>query len=92
MADNKKALKGRGASLGRNALEVNETVNDNLCPRCQQAFHCNADDIEHCQCWGIGLGQGEFQYLREQDFSAEVTGCLCRQCLLEIQQIVKSAS
>ena len=64
-------------------------VADIHCPRCDKSFTCNAADIKQCQCWGVGLGPKEFAYLKTQGFGAEQTGCLCRQCLLEIQRIVR---
>ena len=65
-------------------------VADIDCPRCHKAFTCNAADIKQCQCWGIGLGADDFTYLKKQGFSAEQTGCLCRNCLLEIQIEVRT--
>lgn len=64
-------------------------VADIHCPRCHSAFTCNAADIKQCQCWGVGLGPDEFEYLKQQGFTAEQAGCLCRQCLLQIQETVK---
>jgi len=64
------------------------TVSATICPRCRADFLCNAGDIKQCQCWGIGLGPDDFAYLKQQGFSAEQTGCLCRNCLLEIQREV----
>jgi hypothetical protein len=67
-----------------NVLKVSATT----CPRCSADFVCNAADIKQCQCWGVGLGPDEFTYLKQQGFSATETGCLCRNCLLEIQREV----
>ena len=64
------------------------TVSATICPRCSADFLCNTADIKQCQCWGIGLGPDEFAYLKQQGFSAEQAGCLCRNCLLEIQREV----
>jgi hypothetical protein len=61
------------------------------CPRCHKHFTCNTVDIQQCQCWGVGLEMGDFAYLKQQGFSAEETGCLCRECLLEIQIEVKAS-
>ena len=58
------------------------------CPRCGGVFTCNAADIKQCQCWGVGLKEDDFAYLKGQGFSAEQTGCLCRDCLLQIQKEV----
>ena len=68
--------------------EVTLRVSAITCPRCSAEFVCNAADIKQCQCWGVGLGPDEFAYLKKQGFSAEQTGCLCRNCLLEIQREV----
>lgn len=67
-------------------------VTDINCPRCLRSFTCNAANIKQCQCWGVGLGQREYDYLRSHGYSAEQTGCLCRNCLLEIQNLVKNSS
>lgn len=61
------------------------------CPRCFSDFICNAADIEHCQCYGINLQSDDFAYLQQKGFTAEETGCLCRNCLLEIQKEVADA-
>lgn len=51
------------------------------CPRCQQSFECKVGDVHHCQCSGIRFSEAEKAFIagRYQD-------CLCRQCLLELQQ------
>ncbi len=61
------------------------------CPRCFSDFICNAADIKHCQCYGVSLQTADFAYLRQKGFTAEETGCLCRNCLLEIQREVAEA-
>jgi hypothetical protein len=68
------------------------TVSAITCPRCSASFVCNAANIQQCQCWGVGLGADDFAYLKQQGFSAEQTGCLCRNCLLEIQREVADAA
>mgnify|MGYP000064086020 CR=1 FL=1 len=68
------------------------TVADVECPRCQSRFHCNAANIEQCQCWGVGLESQDFAYLQQLGFSAEETGCLCRNCLLDIKKQVRNSS
>ena len=60
-------------------------VADTQCPRCKAAFICNAADIKQCQCYGISLQAKELDFLQQQGFDAEQAGCLCRKCLLEIQ-------
>lgn len=64
------------------------SIADIECPRCGSVFTCNAADIKQCQCWGVGLKEDDFAYLKDQGFSAEQTGCLCRDCLLQIQKEV----
>jgi hypothetical protein len=76
--------------LQSNSKMADLKVADINCPRCHKAFTCNAADIQQCQCWGVGLGADDFAYLRRKGFSAEQTGCLCRNCLLEIQIEVRS--
>jgi hypothetical protein len=63
-------------------LEVSATK----CPRCSASFVCNAANIQQCQCWGVVLGVEALTYFKQQGFSAQQTGCLCRNCLLEIQR------
>jgi hypothetical protein len=64
-------------------------VSATRCPRCSADFVCNAANIQQCQCWGVGLGSEALIYLKQQGFSAQQTGCLCRNCLLEIQREVE---
>ena len=71
----------------KKALKVTNTQ----CPRCNKAFTCNAADIKHCQCYGVGLQAEDFAYLLQQGFSAEQTGCLCRDCLLAVKEVVKNS-
>lgn len=71
----------------KDALKVTNTQ----CPRCNQSFICNAADIKQCQCYGVNLQSADFIFLREQGFSAEQTGCLCRDCLLAVKKIVKNS-
>jgi hypothetical protein len=71
VADQKKVAK----------LEVTATQ----CPRCSADFVCNAANIQQCQCWGVELSIEALTYLKQQGFSAQQTGCLCRNCLLEIK-------
>ncbi|MEH6447134.1 MAG: cysteine-rich CWC family protein [Oleispira sp.] len=80
MAESKKEADKEHDSV----LKVSATT----CPRCSEDFVCNAADIKQCQCWGVGPGPDEFAYLKQQGFSAAQTGCLCRNCLLEIQREV----
>jgi len=67
-------------------------VTETQCPRCKSRFTCNAANIERCQCWGVGLEAQDFAYLRQLGFSAQETGCLCRNCLVDIKKQVKNSS
>lgn len=49
------------------------------CPRCNQAFECRADNIQHCQCYAVQLTGKEMEWIASQ-----YQGCLCNRCLLEI--------
>ncbi|MFT6190379.1 MAG: hypothetical protein ACJARQ_001865 [Oleispira sp.] len=81
MVDSQKDLEKRKES----DLKVAVTT----CPRCFADFLCNAANIQQCQCWGVGLGEKEFSYLKSQGFSATQTGCLCRDCLESIKKRVQ---
>lgn len=69
------------------ALKVTETE----CPSCHKGFTCNAADIKQCQCYGVNLQAADYSYLRQLGFSAEQTGCLCRDCLLSVKEVVKNS-
>ena len=81
MVDSQKDLEKRKES----DLKVAVTT----CPRCFSDFLCNAANVQLCQCWGVGLGEKEFSYLKSQGFSAAQTGCLCRDCLNSIKKQVQ---
>jgi len=51
------------------------------CPRCKRKFECNLQNITQCFCYGIEL-TAELKELIEKRF----TDCLCRDCLLALQQ------
>lgn len=51
------------------------------CPRCQAPFECKVGDISQCQCYGVPLNVEQRKFLEER-----YGECLCRQCLLELQQ------
>ncbi len=83
---------------GRDAVVIHQPVSGIVfgiantdCPRCHQAFVCNAANIEQCQCWGVNLAAADLGYLAKLGFSAKESGCLCRKCLLEIQNTVKNS-
>lgn len=62
------------------------------CPRCYAEFTCNAANIEQCQCWGVNLQPEDWRYVSEAGFRADESRCLCRKCLLEIQDAAKNSS
>lgn len=51
------------------------------CPRCQQAFECKPGNITECQCFGLQFTAGEREFI-----GAESGDCLCRDCLIALQQ------
>ena len=53
---------------------------DDTCPRCGAAFHCGAHDTEPCPCGTLHLDAAVLQALR-----ARYAGCLCRECLRQLQ-------
>ena len=52
------------------------------CPRCNTAFECKADDVLNCQCNGI-----VFTDTQKERIAVQFNDCLCRKCLLELQQV-----
>lgn len=71
----------------KGSLKVSKTT----CPRCLADFVCNAANIEQCQCYGVDLQVEDIAYLRSLGFSAEQSGCLCRNCLFEVKETVKNS-
>ena len=78
-------------ALGKDTDKTELKVAAIECPRCNKVFTCNAANIKQCQCYGIGLQADDFAYLLQQGFSAEQTGCLCRNCLLDVKEVVKNS-
>nr|WP_294895762.1 cysteine-rich CWC family protein [uncultured Pedobacter sp.] len=52
-----------------------------ICERCQQKIECKANNYTQCQCSKVSLNLNEVQYVSES-----FDGCLCANCLLELQQ------
>ena len=50
------------------------------CPRCKQAFECKAGNITQCQCYGVELTAALRVFIKQQ-----FDDCLCRDCLLQLQ-------
>ncbi|MFI5158883.1 MAG: cysteine-rich CWC family protein [Sphingobacteriales bacterium] len=55
-----------------------ETVH---CERCKAPFECKANSFTKCQCAKVQLTLNETQYVSEL-----FDGCLCADCLLELQK------
>jgi hypothetical protein len=53
------------------------------CPRCKQEFQCQADQIAACGCSGI-----VFTSAQKEAIGRQYDRCLCRACLLHLQQQV----
>ncbi|HTN19833.1 MAG TPA: cysteine-rich CWC family protein [Pelobium sp.] len=52
-----------------------------ICERCHQKIECKANNYTQCQCSKVSLNLNEVQYVSES-----YDGCLCANCLLELQQ------
>lgn len=55
------------------------------CPRCKAALVCNASDVSNCQCSGL-----VFTAVQKEQIGTAYTDCLCRKCLIELQQMDKA--
>ena len=53
------------------------------CPRCRKHFDCKPGNITQCQCFGVQLTVEQRAYIDER-----YNDCLCRNCLLELQNEV----
>ncbi|UYQ94357.1 cysteine-rich CWC family protein [Chitinophaga horti] len=51
------------------------------CQRCNAPFECKVGNILQCQCNGIELNAEMREHI-----AGAYTECLCRKCLLDIQQ------
>ncbi|WP_254060825.1 cysteine-rich CWC family protein [Mucilaginibacter sp. L196] len=58
-----------------------ETVH---CERCKASFECKANSFTKCQCAKVQLTLNETQFVSEL-----FDGCLCADCLLELQKEYK---
>lgn len=56
------------------------------CPRCNAPFVCKMGDIGNCQCGTVVLSEEATAFLSKTYFD-----CLCKDCLLHINQITKAA-
>jgi Cysteine-rich CWC len=57
------------------------------CPRCGGGFHCGMHDPEPCACNRITLDAATLARLR-----AEFNGCLCWNCLQQLQREAAASS
>ncbi|HPH47582.1 MAG TPA: cysteine-rich CWC family protein [Chryseolinea sp.] len=55
------------------------------CKRCASEFECQVGDIGNCQCSEISLSDASKKFLSNTYF-----GCLCVNCLTEIERAVSS--
>ncbi|WP_299465153.1 cysteine-rich CWC family protein [Mucilaginibacter sp.] len=51
------------------------------CERCSALFECKANSFTKCQCSTVQLSINEVQYVSEL-----YDGCLCANCLLDLQK------
>jgi hypothetical protein len=58
--------------------QKHETIH---CERCNAAFECKANSYTKCQCNTVQLTINEVQYVSEL-----YDGCLCANCLRELQK------
>lgn len=57
---------------------------EKFCKRCGSRFECKVGDITNCQCNSVQLSECTIDFLSRTDY-----GCLCRNCLVEIDQMLK---
>jgi hypothetical protein len=55
-----------------------------LCPRCRAAFECKPGNVTQCQCFGIKFTPEQKEYIETR-----YADCLCRNCLLTLQNDVE---
>ncbi len=56
------------------------------CPRCGGEFVCKVNDVANCQCSEVSLSHETLEYLNKIS-----SGCHCKHCLSEINQLVEKA-
>ena len=56
-----------------------------VCHICNKKFECNVNHIEDCFCYSIQLSPETKEIL-----SSKKDDCLCKDCLMEIENKVKS--
>ncbi|HEX5155313.1 MAG TPA: cysteine-rich CWC family protein [Parafilimonas sp.] len=55
------------------------------CPRCSNLFECRAGDMYNCQCYAVALSDAAKLFLESTSYD----DCLCKNCLLQIEQMVQ---
>jgi hypothetical protein len=63
-------------------MELRET-NSSICPRCNRKFICQPYNIEQCQCSQIVLSLTTLEFIKTKGYQ----GCLCIDCLRELEEI-----
>jgi hypothetical protein len=51
------------------------------CPRCSSVFECKPGSITQCQCFDIELTREQQAYIQQL-----YTDCLCKKCLLQLNE------
>lgn len=59
---------------------------EKYCGKCNTRFICKVGDIENCQCNTVKLSDESIEFLSTTNFD-----CLCKDCLLQVNQDVKVA-
>lgn len=86
-SSNRNSPRGTGSRPDNLSLQRSDTTfhmathEPNSCPRCNQSFECKPGNITECQCFGIQFTEEEKKHI-----SKVTSDCLCRNCLLELQQ------
>jgi Cysteine-rich CWC len=63
------------------------SMGDKRCPRCEQPFVCQADNVSVCQCRVIDLSAAEKAWIK-----AHYADCLCVVCLHTLKDELKQLS
>ena len=56
---------------------------EKTCPRCGKNFECKVGDIVHCQCHGINFTKDATAFIGKN-----YDDCLCRECLLALNELM----
>lgn len=55
------------------------------CARCRTLFECKMGDVANCQCNSVEISEEAREFLKGTSYD----DCLCRNCMAEIDQMVK---